>query len=183
MERTNPAHSQSSVEPKPVVDPKAVDDQIVTDVEQLNRQLAECQGKLDEMRELMLRERAELDNQRKRLVRDLELARKFANERILGELLPVCDNLERGLAVENADISTLRAGMDLTLKELFKVAEANGLKPLNPLGAVFNPEQHQAVNVVHDSQRLPNTVVAVFQKGYMLNERLLRPALVTVAKA
>jgi molecular chaperone GrpE len=85
--------------------------------------------------------------------------------------------------VENADIQALRAGMELTLKELLKVAEGNGLKPLNPFGAVFNPEQHQAVNVVNDSQRAPNTVVAVFQKGYMLNERLLRPALVTVAKS
>ena len=82
------------------------------------------------------------------------------------------------MAIENADISTLRSGMDLTLKALLKVAENNGLKPLDPLGQPFNPELHQAMSLVDAPQAKPNDVVAVMQKGYVLNDRLLRPALV-----
>lgn len=150
-------------------------------VDELGKLVNEYESKLGEMRDLLLRERAEIENQRKRLQRDLEQARKFANERLLGDLLPVCDGLERGLAVETADVKSLRDGMDLTLKALLKVAENNGLKQVDPLGQPFNPELHQAVSMV-DAQAAPNTVVSVMQKGYVLNERLLRPALVMVAK-
>lgn len=153
-----------------------------TDTVQFSQQIADYQTKLDEMRETMLRERAELENQRKRLARDLEQARRFANERILSDLLPVSDSLERGLSVENADVTSLREGMDLTLKALIKVSETHGLKALNPVGEAFNPELHQAVTMVDAPGQAPNTVVGVLQKGWILNERLLRPALVTVAK-
>jgi molecular chaperone GrpE len=94
----------------------------------------------------------------------------------------VCDGLERGLAVEGADIASLRAGMDLTLKALIKVAESNGLRQLDPLGQPFNPELHQAMTLVDAPHAAPNDVVAVMQKGYVLNDRLLRPALVAIAK-
>ncbi len=151
--------------------------------DELGKLINEYETKLGEMRELLLRERAEIENQRKRLQRDLEQARKFANERLLGDLLPVCDSLERGLAIETADAKALREGMELTLKALLKVAEGNGLKAVDPVGQPFNPEQHQAVSMVEAPGAAPNTVVAVIQKGYVLNERLLRPALVTVAKA
>ena len=157
-------------------------DAMQEDADQLSQKLAEYENKLGEMRDVLLRERAEIENQRKRLQRDVEQARKFANERLLGDLLPVCDSLERGLAIENADISTLRSGMDLTLKALLKVAENNGLKPLDPLGQPFNPELHQAMSLVDAPQARPNDVVAVMQKGYVLNDRLLRPALVAIAK-
>jgi molecular chaperone DnaK len=150
--------------------------------DQLGQKLAEYENKLGEMRDVLLRERAEIENQRKRLQRDVEQARKFANERLLGDLLPVCDGLERGLAVENADVATLRAGMDLTLKALLKVAESNGLRQLDPLGQPFDPERHQAMSLVDAPQAAPNSVVAVMQKGYVLNDRLLRPALVAIAK-
>lgn len=151
--------------------------------DELGKLINEYETKLGEMRELLLRERAEIENQRKRLQRDLEQARKFANERVLGDLLPVCDSLERGLAIETADAKALREGMELTLKALIKVAEGNGLKAVDPAGEPFNPEQHQAVSMVDVAGVAPNTVVAVIQKGYVLNERLLRPALVTVSKA
>src|SRR3954449_11035940 len=95
-------------------------DQPQPEVDELGKIVNEYETKIGEMRELLLRERAEIENQRKRLARDVEQARKFANERLLSELLPVCDNLERGLAVENADIAALREGMDLTLKALAK---------------------------------------------------------------
>ena len=158
-------------------------DDVQNDVDQLSQKLAEYENKLGEMREVLLRERAEIENQRKRLHRDVEQARKFANERMLGDLLPVCDNLERGLSVDNADVAALREGMDLTLKALLKVAESNGLKPIDPLGQVFNPEMHQAMSLVDAPGHAPDTVVAVMQKGYALNDRLLRPALVAIAKA
>lgn len=134
------------------------------------------------MREDRLREQAELDNQRKRLARDLEQARRFANERLLGALLPVFDSLEAGLGVEAADAEKLREGMQLTLRQLEKVARDNGLEPVDPVGEVFNPDRHQAMSAVATSEHAPETVVQVYQKGYLLNERLLRPALVVVAK-
>jgi molecular chaperone GrpE len=174
MENTNPT--------RPAGD-GADADTVQTDADELGQKLAEYENKLGEMRDLLLRERAEIENQRKRLARDVEQARKFANERLLGELLPVLDNLERGLTVENADAATLRAGMDLTLKALLKVAEGNGLKGIDPVGQPFNPEQHQAMSLVDAPGKVANTVVTVLQKGYVLNDRLLRPALVAIAKA
>ncbi|MDE1884390.1 MAG: nucleotide exchange factor GrpE [Xanthomonadaceae bacterium] len=168
MEDTNPAASSA-----PDAQPEA---------DELGKLVNEYETKLGEMRDLLLRERAEIENQRKRLQRDLEQARKFANERLLGDLLPVCDGLERGLTVETADVKALRAGMDLTLKALLKVAENNGLKQIDPLGQPFDPELHQAVSMVDAPQAAANTVVSVMQKGYVLNERLLRPALVMVAR-
>lgn len=173
MENTNP---------NPTVDSASGDD-VEADINQLSDKLAEYENKLGEMREVLLRERAEIENQRKRLQRDLEQARKFANERLLGDLLPVCDSLERGLSVEKADTTTLREGMDLTLKALLKVAEGNGLKQLDPLGQPFNPELHQAMTMIDAPDNAPNTVVAVMQKGYVLYDRLLRPALVAISKA
>ena len=163
--------------------PPSAADTVQADAEELGSKLAEYENKLGEMRDVLLRERAEIENQRKRLQRDLEQARKFANEKLLGELLPVFDNLERGLTVSNADTAALREGMDLTLKALLKVAEGNGLKAIDPLGQPFNPELHQAMSMVDAPGTAPNTVVAVMQKGYVLNERLLRPALVSIAKS
>jgi len=159
------------------------DDQVQVETDELSQKLAEYENKLGEMREVLLRERAEIENQRKRLQRDLEQARRYANEKLLSELLPVCDNLERGLAVENADTGALREGMNLTLKALLKVAENNGLKSIDPLGQPFDPELHQAMSVVESAEIQPDHVISVMQKGYILNDRLLRPALVAVAKA
>lgn len=150
--------------------------------EAMNKLMTDYETKLGEMRELVLRERAELDNQRKRLQRDLEQARKFANERLLGELVPVIDNLERGLAADKGVATGLHAGVELTLKELLRVVTEAGLVVVNPLGEKFNPEHHQAMSMVESSDYASNHVVAVFQKGYVLNERLLRPALVNVAQ-
>jgi molecular chaperone GrpE len=154
-----------------------------TDVDQLSQKLAEYENKLGEMRDVLLRERAEIENQRKRLQRDLELARKYANERLLSDLLPVFDGLEHGLLADTTDTAALREGMDLTLKALQKVGERNGLKAIDPVGQVFDPEQHQAMTMVDAPGKVPNSVVSVMQKGYVLNDRLLRPALVAIAKA
>ncbi|QWP75572.1 nucleotide exchange factor GrpE [Lysobacter sp. K5869] len=139
-------------------------------------------AELNKLREDSLRERAELDNQRKRVVRDIEMARKFANERLLGDLLPVIDSLEAGLAAAGGDASALRQGMELTLRQLLKVAGDNGLVAVDPVGQPFNPEHHQAMSLVPAPGVAPNHVVQVYQKGWLLNERLLRPALVVVAQ-
>jgi molecular chaperone GrpE len=150
--------------------------QLLADFEQLKAAVAQ-------MQEERLRERAELDNQRKRLVRDVEMARKFANERLLGDLLPVFDSLDAGLSAAGSAPSPLRDGLELTFKQLLKVAADNGLQLIDPVGQPFNPDQHQAISRQDGSDATPDTVVQVFQKGYLLNERLLRPALVVVAGA
>ncbi|MEO8802932.1 MAG: nucleotide exchange factor GrpE [Rudaea sp.] len=182
MQNTDPTKPDPSRQGADM-DARAQDDDMQADADQFTDKLAEYENKIGEMREVLLRERAEIENQRKRLQRDLEQARRYANERLLGDLLPVFDGLERGLAVENTDVGALREGMDLTLKALLKVAENNGLKQVDPLGEAFDPERHQAMSLVDAPNAKPNSVVAVMQKGYVLNERLLRPALVAVAKA
>ena len=151
------------------------------DMDALSKQLAQAEAAVAEMRDVLLRERAELENQRRRLQRDLEQARKFANERLLSDLLPVCDGLESGLAVETTDIASMRQGLDLTLKALLKVAEANGLKAVRPTNAAFDPALHQAVSMVDSPAHASGTVVNTLQTGYVLNDRLLRPAMVVVA--
>jgi molecular chaperone GrpE len=112
----------------------------------------------------------------------VEQARRFANEKLLNELLPVYDGLERGLAVEGGDVASVREGIALTLKSLLKIAENNGLVQVDPVGQPLDPERHHAVSMVEAPGQAPNTVVSVLQKGYVLNDRLLRPALVAVAK-
>lgn len=148
--------------------------QLLADFEQLKAAVAQ-------MQEERLRERAELDNQRKRLARDVEQARKFANERLLGDLLPVFDSLDAGLAAAGTEPNPLREGLELTFKQLLKVAADNGLQLVDPAGQAFDPDRHQAISRVDSPEHAPDTVVQVFQKGYLLNDRLLRPALVVVS--
>lgn len=163
-------------------DPPVDDGTLVGSDQALGQLIGEYEVKLGEMREILLRERAELDNQRKRLQRDLEQARKFANEKLLSDLLPVLDNLQRALSADKGEASPLRVGVELTLKELVRVASGNGLVTIDTVGAPFDPERHQAMTMVDTLEHAPNTVVAVHQNGYVLNDRLLRPALVSVSQ-
>ncbi|MFA5685171.1 MAG: nucleotide exchange factor GrpE [Lysobacteraceae bacterium] len=144
--------------------------------------IAELEAALLAVRDEQLRERADLDNQRKRLVRDVDQARKFANERLLAELLPVIDNLERGIEAAGTDFERLREGVQLTLRQLLKVGEDHGLQVIEADGQPFDPEFHQAVSTVASAEHPANSVVQSMQKGYSLNGRLLRPALVVVAQ-
>jgi len=145
-------------------------------------ELETLRGEVEQLRAESLRERADLDNQRKRLARDLELARKFANERLLSELLPLFDSMEAGLAAA-AQADPLREGLELTLRQLHRIAESNGLTEVAPApGDSFDPERHQAMSMVAADGLPPGSVAQLFQKGYVLNERLLRPALVVVAQ-
>lgn len=148
----------------------------------LHARIAELEASNADLRDTVLRERADLENQRRRLQRDLEQARRFANEKLLNDLLPVYDSLERGLAVEGGDVAAIREGISLTLKSLLKVAESNGMTQVDPLGQPLDPERHHAVSMVAAPGKAPGTVVSVLQKGYVLNDRLLRPALVAVAQ-
>ena len=132
-------------------------------------------------REETLRVMAEMDNQRKRLQRDVDAARKYGTEKLLADLLPVCDGLEAGLRAEG-DPAKLREGMELTLRMLLKSAAAHGLQVIDPAGERFDPTVHQAVSMVDSPKHPPGMVVNVFQKGYGLNDRLLRPAMVAVSR-
>jgi molecular chaperone GrpE len=154
----------------------------VDDLAALQARIAALEASNAELRESVLRERADLENQRRRLQRDLEQARRFANEKLLNDLLPVYDSLERGLAVEGGDVAAMREGISLTLKSLLKVAEANGMVQIDPVDQPLDPERHHAVSMVPAPGKAPGTVVNVLQKGYVLNDRLLRPALVAVAQ-
>ena len=143
--------------------------------------LAELQAKADENWERYLRASAELENVRKRAVRDVENAHKFALERFGKELLGVKDTLEMGLAAEGASVDSLLEGSNATLKLLANTMERFGIVEVDPVGEPFDPEYHEAISMQPSDDVEPNSVVTVVQKGYTLNGRLLRPAMVIVA--
>lgn len=162
-------------------DPMQDAEDMADDVTQMDEAEA-LRGELEQLKAQTLLERADLDNQRKRLARELDNARRFANERLLGDLLPVLDSLDAGMA--NAPVNDpLRAGLELTQRQLLRVAEINGLVTVAPTpGDDFDPERHQAMSVIDMPDVAPGAIAQLFQKGYVLNERLLRPALVVVAR-
>jgi molecular chaperone GrpE len=143
--------------------------------------LAEAQAKLAELEESFLRAKAETENVRRRAAEDISKARKFAIEAFAEHLLPVVDSLEAALSDSSGDIAKLREGVELTLRQLTAAMEKGRVVALNPVGEKFDPHQHQAISMVPADQE-PNTVVSVLQKGYVIAERVLRPALVTVAQ-
>lgn len=142
--------------------------------------LAELQSA--EHHDAWLRAKAETENMRRRAQEDISKAAKFAIERFANELLVVKDSLEQTLAVEGATPEAIREGVDLTLKNLVKAFEKSGLQEISPVGEKFDPHKHQAISAVPSDQPA-NTVVQVFQKGYALEGRVLRPALVAVAQS
>jgi len=143
--------------------------------------LAELQAKADENWERYLRASAEMDNIRKRAGRDVENAHKFALERFGKELLAVKDTLEMGLAIEEASVESLLEGSNATLKLLASTLERFGIVEVDPAGEPFDPEYHEAISMQPSDSVEPGSVVTVVQKGYTLNGRLLRPAMVIVA--
>lgn len=165
----------------PNPDAEAPDDVPDLDTDSLANELEQLRGALGDLREEALRERAELENQRKRLARDVDQARRFANEKLLSQLLPVLDSLEAGLKAAGDATGPLKDGLELTLRQLLKVGQDNGLAQIDPEGQAFDPEWHQAISQLESPGAEPGSVLQVFQKGYALNERLLRPALVVVA--
>jgi len=167
-------------------EPETMENAAAVDHAELSALLEDARGKADEHWDQCLRLQAELDNLRKRAERDVASAHKFALERFAAELLPVRDSLEMGLAAfeaEGADPEKLREGVELTLQMLTSAMGKFEIREVNPRDERFDPEFHQAMSLQERDDVEPNTVVTVVQKGYLLNERLLRPAMVIVSKA
>ncbi|WP_144110134.1 nucleotide exchange factor GrpE [Paraburkholderia sp. BCC1886] len=142
--------------------------------------LAEAQSKIVELQESFLRAKAETENVRRRAQEDVTKAHKFAIESFAEHLLPVIDSLEAAVAHSSDDLQKVREGVELTLRQLTGALEKGRVVALNPVGEKFDPHRHQAISMVPAEQE-PNTVVAVLQKGFVIADRVLRPALVTVA--
>jgi len=148
----------------------------------LEERLKKAELAAAEHHDAWLRAKAEADNIRKRARGEIASAHKFAVEGFASELLAVKDSLEAALAAENASVESMKSGVELTLKQLAAVFERFNLTEINPVGQKFDPHRHQAISAV-EAQAEPNTVVQVLQKGYLLHDRVIRPALVLVAKA
>jgi molecular chaperone GrpE len=175
----------------PATSPEASQGQVEAAIEaaptgQLAEQLAEATRKAEENWDKFVRTQAELENLKRRAEKDVQNAHKFALEKFARELLTVADSLELGLQAANGDspdVEKLREGMELTLKQLLSTLEKFNVRVIDPEGEKFNPELHQAMAMQPTDTAEPNTVIKVFQKGYLLNERLLRPAMVVIAQA
>jgi len=155
-------------------------------IARLDAELQQSKAQLAEQHDLMLRIKAEADNIRRRASMDVEKAHKFALEKFAGDLLPVVDNLERALTFINREDEaqkSLAVGVDLTLKSLLDTLAKNGVLQIDPQGEPFSADKHQAMSLIPNPDLPANTVVFVMQKGYELNNRLLRPAMVGVSKA
>jgi molecular chaperone GrpE len=153
---------------------------------QLEAELKEARAEAEKNWDLYLRERAERENYRKRMQREKEDLARFANENLLREFLPIFDNLERAVShsAEGQESGAgLLEGVSLTLDQFQKALEKFGVVPVEAVGQPFDPAWHEAMGQVESTEHPPNTVVQEMQKGYILNDRLLRPALVLVAKA
>ncbi|CAB3777002.1 nucleotide exchange factor GrpE [Pararobbsia alpina] len=142
--------------------------------------LAEVQAKLAEMQESFLRAKAETENVRRRAQEDVEKTHKFAIERFAEHLLPVIDSLEAAATDSSGDLVKVREGIELTLRQLNSALEKGRVAVINPVGEKFDPHRHQAISMVPSEQE-SNTVVTVLQKGFLIADRVLRPALVTVS--
>jgi len=155
-------------------------------INELELALATAQSTVIDQKDSVVRAKAEVDNVRRRAAQDVEKARKFALEKFAGEMITVVDNLERGLATIDAEAEeqkTTFEGINLTLQGLLAGLEKFGVKAIDPQDQPFNPEFHQAMSMQELPDVAPNTVIAVMQKGYELNGRLIRPAMVMVSKA
>lgn len=158
----------------------------IEEYEALNAKLTEVETAAAAARDAQLRSLAELDNVRKRAEREIDSARKYGSERVLGDLLAISDSLELGLkaaGAPEATVASISEGMALTQKQLAVFFEKFGVAVVDPAGQVFDPTYHEAVSAIPSAEVAPNHVINVMQKGYRLHERLLRPAMVIVAKA
>ncbi len=151
----------------------------------LEEMLRAAELKAAEHHDAWLRAKAETENVRRRAQDDIAKAGKYAVERFSGELLAVKDSLEAALSNENQSAENLKAGVELTLRQLVAAFEKSNLAEINPVGQKFDPHQHQAISQIEapDANTEPNTVISVLQKGYALHGRVIRPALVIVSKA
>lgn len=155
-------------------------------IAQLERELATAKATIDQQKDSVVRAAAEVENIRRRAALDVEKARKFALEKFVNELLPVIDNMERALLAADREqevILPMIEGVEMTMKSFIEGVGKFGVEVVDPQGEPFNPELHQAMTMQPNADVAPNTVLAVMQKGYQLNGRLLRPAMVMVSQA
>ena len=189
VDHTTPNDQDEVIPPNPPTDqpadtpPEGATDEAPVDV---SMDSASLDTQLDELREAVLRAKADAQNIQRRAERDVENAHKYAVERFVKELLPVLDSMDRALelaeTLENFDASALE-GTQMTHKLLLDAVAKFGVVRLDPVGAVFDPQMHQAMTLVPSADHAPNTVMSVLQKGYQLHERLIRAAMVVVTKA
>ena len=152
----------------------------------LHAELEAAKQTIEDQKDSVVRAAAEVENIRRRTAQDVEKAHKFALEKFASELLPVLDNLERAIEFadkENDAIKSVIEGVEMTAKSFVDAVAKFGVEVVSPQGETFNPEFHQAMSIQPSAEVEPNTVIAVMQKGYLLNGRLLRPAMVMVSKA
>ena len=184
--KNNPFEEPVEIEMESAGDAESqgIDSEAATESEDAVSELAAAEQDLAKHREAMLRMQAEMDNLRKRLMRDLERSRKLALEKIMKDLLQVWDSLERGLGVagESVTVDSLKEGQQLTLKLLEKVTQDHDLEVIDPVGQRFDPEFHQAMTMLPSTDVDENTVLEVLQKGFKLHDRLIRPAMVIVSR-
>jgi molecular chaperone GrpE len=181
--------STDSVETPPDSEVAEDDGQLrdaVPQEEELEAALRDAKAEAEAQHDRMLRMAAELENFKKRSARELEEMKKFATENLIRQLLTVVDNLERAIdsaASENGNHQSVVDGVGLTLQEVMKILEKHHVSPINALGEPFDPSFHQAMSQEESDAHPPNTVIREFQKGYLIHDRLLRPAMVVVSKA
>ena len=167
------------------VNAELADDEDSTDENDIAVELAKAQVTIKNYWDQIMRLNADMENNRKRAQRDVENAHKFAVKNFAEALLPVADSMDMGLnaaEAENANIKSIREGISMTQELFQKTLEKNGIVSVDPTGEKFDPELHQAMTMQEDNSVDANTVLAVMQKGYVLNERLVRPAMVVVSK-
>ena len=160
---------------------ESVLDAAAVDASGVSAALADAEAKVAALQEEFLRAKAETENMRRRAAEDVQKAHKFAIESFAEDLLPVIDSLEAALAHNTDDLDKVKEGIQLTLRQLTAALEKGRVVAINPVGEKFDPHRHQAISMVPAEQE-PNTVVAVLQKGFLIADRVLRPALVTVAQ-
>jgi len=178
IEAEKQAHLEDVVPSAADTDPESTD-------ESIEEQLQKARATIKDYWDQMMRLRAEVENNRKRAERDLENAHKYALKSFSENLLPVVDSMEMGQVAalaENATLQSIREGSELTMNMLMQVLERSGIEQVDPLGEKFDPEKHQAISMIEVPDTESNSVVEVMQKGFLLNDRLIRPAMVVVAK-
>ena len=187
-EQPTPAENeeQAAVAPEEVIEQAAAEAEAEPVAEDAEAQIAALNEQVEELRNQALRATADAQNARRRAEQDTAKARKFGQEKIIGDMLPVVDNLERALASIDAKDEAFKAvveGIELTLKSFVDALKRHQVETVDPEGEPFDPQLHQAMTMVESPDVEPNTVLNVFQKGYTLHGRLVRPAMVVVSKA
>ncbi len=177
--------AEQSGEPSNQADGLIDESSFNAEADSIEQQLATAQVTIKEYWEQIMRLRAEIENNRKRAERDVENAHKYSIKNFVENILPVVDSMELGQTAaeaENATLDSIREGTSLTMGMLMQVLEKSGLEQIDPAGEKFDPEKHQAISIADMAGAESNSIVEVMQKGFSLNERLVRPAMVVVAK-